>query len=116
MESVKLLKTLGLVAPDAKGCLRPTEKSIATPDYIKDEIIRQYQVNSLELAKWCILKNASLPQLVATNVISISDKGYKRLEKKIQRFRSEVRALVHKDEDPAQKVYHFNILMFPNSK
>ncbi len=116
MESVKLLKKLGLVAPDSNDFLRPTEKSILTPDFIKDEIIRQYQVHSLELAKWCILKNASVPQVIATNVVSISDKGYKRLEKKIQKFRSEVRALVHKDEEPAQKVYHVDILMFPNSR
>jgi uncharacterized protein (TIGR02147 family) len=116
MESIKLLKSLDLVTSDSKGCLRPTDKSITTPDYIKDEIIKQYQVHSLGLAKWCILKNAAIPQVFATNVISISDKGYRRLEKKIQQFRSEVRALVHKDEEPAQKVYHFDILMFPNSK
>jgi len=115
-EAIKLLKSLGLVSLDEKGCLRPTDKSITTPDYIKDEIIKQYQVHSLELAKWCIMKNAAIPQVIATNVISISDKGYRRLEKKIQQFRSEVRALVHKDEEPAQKVYHFDILMFPNSK
>ena len=95
IESIRLLRSLGLIAADAGGCLRPTDKSIATPDYIKDEIIKQYQVHSLELAKWCIWKNASLPQVIATNVISISDKGYKRLEKRIQRFRSEIRALVH---------------------
>lgn len=115
-ESIKLLKSLELVSPDSKGFLRPTDKSISTPDYIKDEIIKQYQVHSLELAKWCIMRNTDIPQLIATNVISISDKGYKRLEKRIQKFRSEIRALVHKDEEPSQKVYHCDILLFPNSK
>jgi uncharacterized protein (TIGR02147 family) len=115
-ESVKLLRNLGLVSPDSSGCLRPTEKSIATPDYIKDEIIKRYQIHSLELAKWCILKNTVVPQVIATNVVSISDKGYKQLEKRIQKFRSEIRSLVHKDGEPAQKVYHIDILMFPNSK
>ncbi len=115
-KSIKLLRSLDLIAPDAYGRLHPTDKSITTPDYIKNEIIKQYQIHSLELAKWCILKNTALPQAIATNVISVSDKGYKRIEKKIQRFRSEIRALVHKGEEPAQRVYHFDILIFPNSK
>ncbi len=115
-ESISLLKHLQLVSNDPEGYLRPTEKSIAAPDYIKDEIIKQYQLRSIELAKWCVLKNTDIPQVIATNVISISDKGYARLEKKIQKFRSEVRSLVHKDEDKAQKIYHLDILFFPNSK
>jgi hypothetical protein len=55
---------------------------------VKDEIIKQYQIHSLELAKWCVLKNKDIPQVIATNVIRISDKGYSRLEKKIQKIRS----------------------------
>ena len=115
-DSVSLLLRLGLLNLDSKGFLRPTDKSISTPDYTKDEIIKNFQIQSVELAKWCILKNQNVRQIIATNVISISDTGYKRLEKKIEKFRSEVRALVHKDEDPADKVYHLDILLFPNSK
>ena len=114
--SIQLLRSLELIAVDVKGFLRPTDKAISTPDYIKDEVVRQYQINSLELAKWCILKNPDLPQVIATNVISVSQNGYKKLEKKIQSFRSEINALVHNDEDHAEKVYHFDILLFPNSK
>ena len=58
----------------------------------------------LELAKTAIIKNESMPQTIATNTISISAEGYKRLEKKIHKFRSEVRAIVHKDEKKAEKV------------
>ncbi|MBF0433066.1 MAG: TIGR02147 family protein [Fibrobacteria bacterium] len=115
-ESVALLKSLNLIKVETDGFLRPTEKSVTTPDYIQDDIIKQYQINSLELAKRCIIKNTETPQIIATNVISISQKGYQRLEKKIQQFRSEVRSLVHKDEDKAEKVYHFDLLLFPNSK
>lgn len=115
-DSVKLLLRLGLVKRNSDGFLKPTDKSISTPDYIKDEVVKQFQIHSVELARWCILKNQDVPQVIATNVISISDTGYKRLEKKIQKFRSEVRALVHKDVDPAEKVYHLDILLFPNSK
>jgi uncharacterized protein (TIGR02147 family) len=115
-ESVKLLKSLNLVSTDEKGFMRPTDRSIKTPDYLKEEIIKQYQVHSLELAKWCLLKNNQVPQSITTNVISISDEGYSRLDKKIQKFRSEARALVHKDEGRISKVYHFDILLFPNSR
>ncbi len=116
IESVKLLKSLHLVSTDAKGFLRPTDQIIKTPDYLKDEIIKRYQAHSLELGRLRLLKNTNIPQSITTNIISISDRGYNRIEKRIQKFRSEIRALVHKDEGRISKVYHFDILLFPNSK
>lgn len=115
-ESITLLKKLNLIIKDKNGYYKPTEKSITTSDYVRNEIILQYQLKCLELAKSAILKNKKQKQLITTNTISISENGLQLIEKKIQKFRSEIRSLVHKDKNKADKVYQLDILMFPNSK
>jgi uncharacterized protein (TIGR02147 family) len=115
-ESIALLKKLNLIKPNPKGFYKPTDTSIIVPDYIKDDFLKQYQLSCLDMAKNSLIKNASAPHLISTNMISISGQAYKRIEKKIEKFRSELRSLVHKDDCPAEKVYQMNIILFPASK
>lgn len=115
-ESVALMLKLNLIAKDKRGNYKPTERAIATADGVKDELIKNYQLSSLEMGKTALLKNTSLPQSISTNVLSISPEGLRRLEKKIHQFRSEVRSLVHKDEKPADRVFQLAIMLFPNSR
>jgi uncharacterized protein (TIGR02147 family) len=115
-EAIVLMEKLGLIAKNPIGFYKPTQRSITTENYVKDELIKQYQLSSLEMAKQSLVKSTSMPQTISTNVISVSDGAYKRIEKKIEKFRSEIRSLVHKDEKPATRVYQMDIALFPNSK
>jgi uncharacterized protein (TIGR02147 family) len=115
-EAIDLLQKLNLIAKNPKGFYKPTEQSITTPDYVKDELVKQYQLSCLEMAKQSLIKSGPLPQTITTNIISVSDEAYKRIEKKIEKFRSEIRSLVHKDDKPATRVYQMDIALFPNSK
>ena len=115
-ESIVLLKKLNLIAQNSQGFYKPIDKSIIAPDFAKDEFLKQYQLSCLEMARHSLIKNTSAPQLISTNMISISSHAYKRIENKIGKFRSEIRSLVHKDEHPAEKVYQMNIVLFPASK
>lgn len=115
-DSIDLLVKLNLISRDSRGFYKPTEKSIATADGVKDELIKQYQLSSLQMGTMALLKNTLLRQSMSTNVISISPEGLKRLEKKITQFRAEVRSLVHKDEKPADRVLQLAIMLFPNSR
>jgi uncharacterized protein (TIGR02147 family) len=115
-ESIALLLDLGLIAKNEQGFYKPTDASIAAPDFVHDELILNHQLTTLENAKSTILNRNVKSSIIATNTLSISDTGYKRLVKKIERFRSEIRSLVHKDESPAEHVYQFNLLLYPSSK
>lgn len=115
-ESVRLLLDLDLIAPDSNGFLRPTEKTISTPESVKDELIRQYQISCLDRARDSVINPVLPDQIIATNTISISERGYKRILSKIETFRSEIRALVNKDEDPAEKVYQITLSFIPVTK
>jgi uncharacterized protein (TIGR02147 family) len=115
-ESIELLKELGLIQQNADGYYKPTDKSITTGPFVKDDLVKQYQIQCMELAEKALLQKGDMPQSFTTNTISISEEGYKRLEKRLARFMSEVRSLVHKDERPADRVYQMNVQLFPSSK
>ena len=115
-ESIRLLKSLGLVVEDENGFWRPSDRSIATSEYLRDELILNYQIQCLDLAKQALLKKPkNISQNISTNVISVSKEGYELINRKIERFRSEIRSLVHKDEKPSEYVCQLNIQLFPST-
>jgi uncharacterized protein (TIGR02147 family) len=114
--SIELLKRLGLVKKDKKGFLRVHEKSIVAGKDIQKELIKQYQLKCFDAARQALMKNRTMHQVFSTNTISISKEGYERLKKKLQRFKLEIRSLVHKDENPADRVYELNFQLYPKSK
>ena len=115
-ESIALLTRLGLVAPNEQGFLKPTEKSISTGPVDDGELIKQYQMQTIDLAKSVLLQRCRRPHLLTTNVVSVSEEGYRRLQRHLTTFRAQTRSLVHKDENRADRVYYLNIQLFPISQ
>jgi uncharacterized protein (TIGR02147 family) len=113
--SVNLLLDLELIAENDHGFLKPTEKVISTGAYAKDEVIKQHQLKSFDIAREAILKNQKQPQRVITKTISVSEEGYNRVLKNIEKCSSEINSIVHKDEAPADRVYQLDIILFPHS-
>ena len=112
-ESIELLKSLGLIALDESGYYKMTDRAVTTPDWCGDIVIKQYQAQWLDLARQTVLSPEKMPRRMATNLVSISEKGYNRLVDKIAQFRAEVRSLVNKDEYPADRIYQLGIQFFP---
>jgi uncharacterized protein (TIGR02147 family) len=112
----RLLLQLGLVEKNAQGLYKPTSRSISTEEFVRNEALKLFQVQSLEVAKYAIIHDLKQPKLLTTNTISISKHGCQRIEKLIDRFRSQVRSLVHKDETKAETVYQIDVLFFPMMK
>jgi hypothetical protein len=48
--------------------------------------------------------------------VSISEQGLKRLLALTRKFQDQVRSLVHKDENPAARVFNIGIVIYPLSK
>jgi uncharacterized protein (TIGR02147 family) len=115
-KSFALLLKMGLIARNRDGFYKPTEQSITTEEYVRDEILKQFQLKCLELARSAVITDSQQPRVIATNTISVSKKGLKRIEKQVERFRAQIRSLVHKDESPAETVYQMDLLFFPMMK
>jgi hypothetical protein, TIGR02147 len=115
-ESITLLKSLGLIKSNENGYWKPSEKSVSTSDYMRDDLIVQYQIQCLDLAKQALIRQHDRPQKISTNTISLSNDCYIRIQKKIEKFKGEIRSLVHKDGKPSDYVYQLNIQLFPAAK
>jgi hypothetical protein len=53
---------------------------------------------------------------MSTNLLTISEKGYERLQNRIAQFRAEVRSIVNKDESPADRVYVCGTILIPAAR
>jgi uncharacterized protein (TIGR02147 family) len=112
-QAFRLLLRLGLIEKNTRGFYKPAPRSISTEDFVKNEALQMFQMQSLELAKLAVMRDTKQSKLLTTNTISVSRQGRERIEKLIDRFRSQVRSLVHKDENRAESVYQINVLFFP---
>jgi len=114
-ESVALLKKLGLIHRTAAGLWKPTAKTLDSGSYVKSELVRQYQLQCLELSKRAMLLEHRAPRNFSTVTLSVSRSGCEMIEKKLQKFKSEVRSIAHREAAPADRVYQLNIQYFPQS-
>lgn len=114
--SIKLLCSLGLIQKNPAGFYKPTDKVVSTPTFAIEEIIRQFQAKCFDAARYAMVSGDKQPRRVMTKTISISEQGYKRLEKRMEKFSAEIRTIVHKDESQADKVYQLAIALFPQMR
>lgn len=114
--SIDLLFQLGLIAKNSKGFLKPTDKMIATGEFIKDAMVKQFQMKCLDHARYILANGSIQAHRNVTLTVSLSEKAYERISGRIKQMKTEVRSIVHKDESPATKVYHLNVNLFPMSQ
>jgi uncharacterized protein (TIGR02147 family) len=112
-DSVALLEKLGLIRRSGEGFWKPTTKTLDTGSYAKDELVRQYQLQCLELSKRAMLLEHREPRNFSTMTLSVSKAGCALIEKKLMKFKSEVRSIAHREEAPADRVYQVNVQFFP---
>lgn len=115
-ESIKLLVSLGLISKNEAGFYKPNEKALTTNKYVKDELIRQYQLQCIKLAGKALFRNDENPQDIYTNTISISLECLKKIQNELNKFKSVVCNLVNSDKNPADQVFQLNIQLFANSR
>lgn len=111
--SVRLLSRLGLVELDEEKVWRVTDKAITSGPDLNKELLVQFHLKSLDLSKEALINNNGMHKQFSTNTISLSNDTYEKLQQRLKKFKSEVRALVDNDEQKADKVYQFNMQLFP---
>jgi uncharacterized protein (TIGR02147 family) len=115
-DSIKLLKSLDLIAPDKRGFLKPTQKILVTQEKIRHELLHRFQVaNNRQLSE--ILKKDEPGAHDSTQMsVSVSRRGFDRIIKRVNQLKSEIRSIAHKDEEKANRVYKIAIHLYPESK
>lgn len=111
------LQRLGMVERGADKIWRPAQPTISTGSAMKEQLLRQAQIVQLEHIRDDLLHGSEGRPVrkVTTTVVSISGKGMERILVRMERLRSEIRSLAHRDPDPADRVYLVALAAIPLS-
>ena len=112
-DSLALLARLGLAKKNPRGHWKPTEQAVSSPDGLRDQLLLQLQMEQLELVRESLLRPKAPPRFVATNMVSVSQDGFRHLLERLEKTRSEVRSVIHKDCAPATRVCQVVIALVP---
>jgi uncharacterized protein (TIGR02147 family) len=115
-EAIGNLISLGLITPNDKGFLKPTDKVLTTGDAVKDELLRQYQLSNHDILRTILDKDEPHTHDSTQLTFSVSQEGIERIMKRIKQLRSEIISIVHKDEKKAERVYKVAIHTYAESR
>lgn len=111
--SIKLLKQLGMIGLNEDGFYKPTKTHITTGKAIEEELIKEYQIQLLELTKQAVIDGDSRPKEFNTKLMSLSEEGFHQVANRYHKFIEEISSIVRNDSNPSDRLYHLNVQIFP---
>ncbi|MBN1575838.1 MAG: TIGR02147 family protein [Chitinispirillaceae bacterium] len=114
-KSIQLLERLGLIARGKDGVYRLTEKSIRTSREISQTARNQFHVECAELAKKSIMKDPPDSRHAVSITMGISKKAYDDIVNETQSFINALINRVKNDDNKPERVYQYELLLFPLS-
>jgi uncharacterized protein (TIGR02147 family) len=114
--SINLLKSLGLIAADKRGFLKPTQKILSTGEGARHELLRRFQVENHRLLGELLKRDEPGTHDSTQMTVSVSRVGFDRIMKRVNQLRSEIRSIAHKDEKKASRVYKIAVHVYPECK
>jgi uncharacterized protein (TIGR02147 family) len=113
---VTLLEKLGLIRREGE-VWKAVDRTLDTGRNVREELVRQYQLQCLELAKKILMlgPDAKTLRTFSTVTLSVSKDGSALIARKLQKFKAEVSAIAHREEAPADRIYQLNIQYYPQS-
>jgi uncharacterized protein (TIGR02147 family) len=114
-KSIQLLDRLGLIAKGKDGFYHLTEKSIRTSKEISQTAKNQFHAECTELAKKAILKDPPEFRNAVSITMGISNRAYNDIVNETQSFITTLINRVKNDDDKPERVYQYELLLFPLS-
>lgn len=111
--SVELMAELGLVRLEKSHHWKPCEAGLSTGDLVRDELVQQVQMQWFDVARHAIMTPSKQSRDFATSTIHVSATGLDRIRSRLDKFRSEIRSIAHKDHDAPDRVYSLCLAFFP---
>ena len=111
-KSIDLLEKLNLIQKDEDSAFRPTENTLTTGDKWRAFAVRQFQHQTMDLAKRALDQIPKERRDVSTITVSCSLNTYAAIREKVQIMRQEIASIVANDENP-EGVFQFNFQIFP---
>ncbi len=117
-KTIATLERLEMVVQGDDGIWKPSQPTLSTGSGLQEKILRQAQMVQLEHIRDDLLHDSEgrPPRKVTTSLVSISGPGLERILVRMDRLRSEIRALAHRDPHPADRVYLVALAAVPLSQ
>jgi uncharacterized protein (TIGR02147 family) len=114
-KAIIVLEKLGLIAKNPDGYYERADAVISTGDEWKSLAIRNFQMETADLAKQAIRNIPNQERDISTLTLSISSKTLESVRERIKQMRRELLELARADAF-ADRVHHVNIHVFPVSR
>jgi uncharacterized protein (TIGR02147 family) len=114
-QAIALLLKLDCIRKNAQGNYEQVDQAITTGETWRSIGIRQFQMDTFELAKKALNTVPPGERDVSTLTMSISSERFQMIRERISSFRNELVSLITSDPAPTG-VYEMNIALFPLSK
>lgn len=115
-KSIQLLERLEMIKKGEDGVYRLTNKSIRTGKDISQTARSNFHLECTELARHAI-KNVSPAKRNAVSItMGLSEKTYREVVAETETFVNSLVAIVQRDAAPAERVYQYELLLFPLSR
>lgn len=101
-----------LIEKDSNGYLRPTERHIRSGSRADAQLIRQFQMEMLDLAKRSLESHEPTVRDVTTLTIAIRSEALPDIRAILAEARQAIRQRIDLDSDPNQ-IYQLNLQLFP---
>ncbi len=113
-QSIELLCRLGLIEKNKDGLYKQVKQAISTGDIWHSVAVRQFQMDSLDLAKGALNSVDAKQRDISTITMSISEERFNQICQRIKQFRNELISLATSDTEPTG-VYQLALALFPLS-
>lgn len=114
-KSITLLKKLGLIKKNCDGTFILTNKIISTGNHYRSFAVKTFQESTMRLAVEALDRHPPKERNISTVTITLSEKNLDTAAEVIQQCRETLLQLARDEKEP-DKVYQFNIQLFPLTK
>jgi uncharacterized protein (TIGR02147 family) len=114
--SVALLYRLGLIKRQRNECWVLTDKHITTGNEILDLAALNYHRDATRLSTAAIESIPKHKRNITGLTMGLSQEAYSRIVEETSAFRKRIVQIVDESGQPADRVYQFNLHLFPMSK
>jgi uncharacterized protein (TIGR02147 family) len=110
------LEEEGIIQRENDGTLRPSEAFISSGTDVPAVVVNRVLQEFLDRSKEALERVPRSERTTATLTFSVSQKGVEKIRRRLEEQRREILAIVNEDADPADRVYHLNMNLFPVTK
>jgi uncharacterized protein (TIGR02147 family) len=114
-KAIALLETLGLIAPKRDGGYRLTDKYLTTGEEWRSFAVREFQRQSLELARHALDETPKEARDISTVSLTINGHAMEKIRERVRQFHQDMLE-ISEQSGTGDRVYQVNLQVFPLSR